>query len=68
MPVDDPPNVDLSDRDLRSLAMELAMQLPRNERDAHYVIELMRVGYDFFLCNAGKAEKKVEAFRPKIAR
>lgn len=48
--------------------MELAMQLPRNERDAHYVMELMRVGYDFFLCNAGKAEKKIETFRPKIAR
>lgn len=68
MPADDPPNVDLSERDLRSLAMELAMQLPRNERDAHYVIELIRVGYDFFLCNAGKSEKKVENFRPKIAR
>ena len=48
--------------------MELAMQLPRNERDAHYVMELMRVGYDFFLCDAGKADKKVEQFRPKLAR
>lgn len=68
MPADDPPAVELSDRDLRAMAMELAMQLPRNERDAHYVMELMRVGYDFFLCDAGKAEKKVEPFRPKLLR
>lgn len=68
MPVDDPSAVELSDRDLRAMAMELAMQLPRNERDAHYVMELMRVGYDFFLCDAGKAEKKVEPFRPKLMR
>lgn len=68
MAVEDPQTVDLSDRDLRSLAMELAMQLPRNERDAHYVMELMRVGYDFFLCDAAKAQKKVERFQPKIAR
>lgn len=68
MPVDDPSAVELSDRDLRAMAMELAMQLPRNERDAHYVMELMRVGYDFFLCDAGKTEKKVEPFRPKLLR
>ncbi len=41
--------VSLSERDLRALAMELAIQLPRNARDAQFVLRMMRIGYDHFL-------------------
>lgn len=50
-------DVSLSERDMRALAMELALQLPRNERDAYRILDLMRVGYDFFLCDFEKPKE-----------
>lgn len=46
---EDEPDIRLSERDLRSLAMQLALQLPRHEQDAQRVMDLMRAGYDYFL-------------------
>ncbi|QGY05544.1 hypothetical protein MMSR116_29355 [Methylobacterium mesophilicum SR1.6/6] len=57
MATDDEPDVSLSERDLRALAMELALQLPRNEKDAQHVLDLMRVGYDYFLCEMDKPKQ-----------
>jgi hypothetical protein len=50
-------DVSLSERDMRALAMELALQLPRNEHDAQRVMDLMRVGYEFFLCDFEKPKE-----------
>jgi len=54
---EDEHDVSLSERDMRALAMELALQLPRNEREAYRILDLMRVGYDFFLCEFEKPKE-----------
>ena len=63
------PEITLSERDLRALAMELALQLPRNTREAEYVMRLMRVGYDYFLSEpVAEASNDERVVRPKFAR
>lgn len=56
--------VSLSERDMRAMAMELALQLPRNEKDAYRILDLMRVGYDFFLTEAVKPHEQ----KPRVVR
>jgi len=69
MAEDAEPEISLSERDMRALAMELALQLPRNPRDAEYVMRLMQVGYDYFL--AAPVEKPAadtKVLRPKFSK
>lgn len=69
MPQDESFESNLSERDLRALAMELALQLPRNQEDAGRVIDLMRAGYDFFLCEFEKPKAAAgDVLRPKFSR
>ena len=69
MPCDATTDGKLSERDLRALAMELALQLPRDEGDANRVIDLMRAGYDFFLTEYKRpVETAVDVIRPKFSR
>lgn len=63
------PEISLSERDLRALAMELALQLPRNQRDAEYVLRLMQVGYDFFLsAPVEKPAADAKIVRPRFSK
>lgn len=69
MPANESHELSLSERDLRALAMELALQLPRNEADAERVLDLMRAGYDFFLCEYERPKEAAGAVvRPKFRR
>lgn len=69
MQQDDANDSQLSERDLRALAMELALQLPRNQDDANRVLDLMRAGYDFFLCEFEKPKAVAgDVLRPKFSR
>ncbi|WP_132254702.1 hypothetical protein [Methylobacterium segetis] len=69
MPQDESTDDGLSERDLRALAMELALQLPRNARDAERVLDLMRAGYEYFLCEYEKPRaEKGDVLRPSFSR
>lgn len=59
----------LSERDLRAMAMELALRLPRNEADAMRVLDLMRAGYEYFLCEMERPKaQKGDVVRPRFRR
>lgn len=59
----------LSERDLRALAMDLALRLPRHEADASRVLDLMRAGYEFFLCEMERPKgQKGDVVRPRFRR
>jgi hypothetical protein len=68
MPVDESNEVSLSERDMRALAMELALQLPRRTGDAERVLDLMRAGYDYFLCEYERPKEAGAVVRPKFRR
>jgi hypothetical protein len=68
MPADESNEVSLSERDLRALAMELALQLPRCISDAERVLDLMRAGYDYFLCEYKPPKEAGAVVRPKFRR
>ena len=69
MPEEEEDDVRLSERDMRAMAMAMALKLPRNEEDARRVLELVWVGYEFFLCEAKQAAKKDgKVVRPRFSR
>lgn len=68
MPAAESNDISLSERDLRALAMELALQLPRNTNDADRVLDLMRAGYDYFLCEYDRPKEAGGVVRPKFRR
>lgn len=68
MPSDDLPDLRMTERDMRALAMTLALQLPRDERDAQRIMDLMRAGYEFFLCETQKKPDETAVVRPRFRR
>ena len=69
MSLSEPEDGRLSERDLRALAMEMALQLPRDEADAQRVLDLMRAGYEYFLCEYKRPSDEVAGIiRPKFSR
>lgn len=65
----EPEDGKLSERDLRALAMELALQLPRDESDAQRVLDLMRAGYEYFLTEYKRPNVEAAGvIRPKFSR